>query len=158
VTESYEAVLATLRWVQKPSDNVTGAITAREPDYVVVTGTSTALPLANPWEYSVQPVRQEPSLTEVVSFPVGIAYWSGRYAHHPATYFLGDRFHTASVLGKARAIVEAKIGKHDRRTQALEILRSWLEPHESDDQVAALRQLKDDLNESRHGQRKLFRD
>lgn len=44
------------------------------------------------------------------------------------------------------------------RARALAILQSWLEPHESDDQVAAFRQLKEDLKESRRGQRRLFPD
>jgi len=44
------------------------------------------------------------------------------------------------------------------RAHALTILRSWLEPHESDDQAEAFRQLKEDLDESRRGQRKLFPD
>jgi hypothetical protein len=44
------------------------------------------------------------------------------------------------------------------RARALTILRSWLEPHESDDQATAFRQLKEELNAGRRGQRKLYPD
>lgn len=44
------------------------------------------------------------------------------------------------------------------RARALKVLESWREPHETDDQAAAFRQLKKGLNESRLGQRSFFPD
>ncbi len=57
-----------------------------------------------------------------------------------------------------RAIQATSSGEFAKRERALAVMRSWLEPHESDDQAAAFRQLKEDLNEARRGQRRLFPD
>jgi len=123
---------------------------------IFVTSTSTAMPPANAWAYPAQPVHPESSYTGLPSERRVSAF---RYTT-PVAYLLAAPFHSDNASDNVHiSVVAARPAQTAQaRARAVEILRSWLEPHESDDQAAAFRQLKDDLNESRSGQRKLFRD
>lgn len=135
----------------------------RQPAYVAVTSTSTALSPPSAWAYAAPPVRYESSFTGSASQGNTVYQLTQDYSC-PVAYLIGDRFHidtlTDIVLVEGDVLILGirSAQATDRRARALETLRSWLAVDDSDDQAASFRQLKEDLKESRRGQRQLFRD